>query len=514
MASSGKPEDIAFTFLTENESFLDINQKNLKFRECKETKRVNIAIFQQVYKGVAVQDKDVRVNLSKNGEIKFVKSNYYPHHELNVDPQITPENAIAVVKADLGVEELLQVTKKVSEEGRGEDEISTPVPELVIISGEESGNKAYLAWKFKFLQKDTPNFWYYAIDAHTGEIIVKRDNAMDWSVYGDIDGDIYPMDGGDSTQSEDLENLVAEVQRYNYGWISSGYDYTDDGGDYSITYPSYYLYHRILAGTLGSEVRTINDYTDSVALIIVGDYYPYLPSPINFDLDYSPSAAYSYFDCVNTYFHISESLEEYYGDNWGFNLGYRIDAWTHWGADADNAYYFPYPDRYLAFGHGYYRLKNTAHARDVILHELQHAVTDACYAWFPSSPNVFEAALTEAYSDYFAATQCGDFDHGDWVCNFSSDIRHMDDPDHVDDDDWDPDADPHINSLVISHALWHMYDDVNIGPTEADDLIFCSCEDYTPNSFNDLYNALTDYGNPSDPNAVEAILDAHWGDLL
>ena len=118
-------------------------------------------------------------------------------------------------------------------------------------SESEEKGKAQLAWKFHFAQKDTSNCWYYAIDAHTGEIIIKLDTIRDWALSGNVEGDIYPTDGDDSTTSRDLENLAVEVQRYYYGWISSGYDYTNNSGNYSISYPSYYLYHRVLAGTVG-----------------------------------------------------------------------------------------------------------------------------------------------------------------------------------------------------------------------------------------------------------------------
>ncbi len=509
--SVGKPEDIALSFLTENSSFLDINLANLKFIKRRETKQVNTAVFQQIYKDLPVQDKVVRVNLTKNGKITFVKSNYYPHADLDIVPQITAEAAAAVIMSDLGVEELLQVIKTATGYSY-KDEFSSPVPELVIIPGKEKG-KAQLAWKFHFTQKDTSHCWYYGIDAHTGEIIVKSDTTRDWSVDGNVDGDIYPTDGDDDTDSEELENLLVTVQRYNYGWINSGDDYTNDSGNYYISYPSYYLYHRILAGTIGSKCDVFNSYTSDAAYIIAGDWYPYCPDT-NFDLDYNPSSSYSDFDCVNAYHHINESLEEYYEDNWGYDLGYDIEVYTHYydssGEGHDCAFCSLGPNPFIALGHGYIYTKNAAHARDIMLHELQHVVTDEIY--YPNmGSDIFMYSLDEAYSDYFAGTQTNDPEQGEWYVNDPNYVRDL--LEHVTyNNDWDKSNDPHIKGLVMSHPFWHIR--TELGQSEADDIIFCSIGE-TPDNWNDLYDALTCVEcNPDYSDEVEDILDAHWAGAL
>ncbi len=511
-ASDGKPEDIVLSFLSENSSFLDINVANLKFIKVIKTKHLNTAIFQQLYKDLPVRDKAVHVNLTKKGEIIFVKSNYYPHTDLNIVPQITTEAAAAIVKEDLGVEKLLQVIKKVTNRWEAQDEISTPVPELVIIPGKEKG-KIHLAWKFHFNQKDTSYYWYYGIDAHTGKIIVKFDTTSSWYVEGNVDGDIYPTDGNDSTSSEELEWLEIDVERYNYGWIWAGGCITDEFGNYDISYSSYYLYHRIFTRTGNDDHFTIiNDYYNSPAGITKGNYYPYIPDPTNFDLDYNPSTSYSDFDCVNVYYHLMNSEIYLYLDNWEYELPYLL-VYTHYMENQDTAYYAsvspPYTP-YICLGHGGTNLRNTAHARDLILHELQHAVTDDFYSTALNS-TYFLAALNEAYSDFFSSYQTQDPNQGEWVFKDSSNMRHLDL--YFDANDWDTGQDYHISSQVISSAFWELQEEYGFEGAEHLYLSLAQC----PEDWEDLYTALHDDiagWLPIDPDFVEDLLTERWGSLL
>lgn len=243
----------------------------------------------------------------------------------------------------------------------------------------------------------------------------------------------------------------------------------------------------------------------------IGDYYPYIPSPKDIPLEYNPYSSYSDFDCVNAYYHINEALEEYYEDNWNFDLGYDINVYTHYELDDDYAGYFPIPDHYIVLGHGD-DLNNAAHARDIMLHEVQHAVTDKI--WYDAGESIntnFELSLNEAYSDYHACSQVGDWVMGDWYCDGESNCER-DLTNHMADPNWDSTYpyDIYNNSLVISHAFYEIQ--YEIGLSNADDCIFASNEDVRPNDFEDLYDALC--SECSDPNTVRNILDTHWDTLL
>ena len=149
----------------------------------------------------------------------------------------------------------------------------------------------------------------------------------------------------------------------------------------------------------------------------------------------------SYFDQVNVYEHVSASLEDFYDDTLDYDLGYDIPALTHFdigGAYCDGAWYFPSPSGgpVICFGAGGTNFYNLAQARDVILHELQHAVTDDIYdGAMYTDPNTFIWAINETFSDYFACSQTDDGEIMEGVAKDSDIIRVWDD--HFDEDDLD-----------------------------------------------------------------------------
>jgi hypothetical protein len=75
------------------------------------------------------------------------------------------------------------------------------------------------------------------------------------------------------------------------------------------------------------------------------------------------------------------------------------------GMEMDNAYFNPLFSKLgapvLAFGVGKNVLRNTALARDVVIHEFGHAVTWKIYGM---KANYEFSAMNEAFSDYLAAT--------------------------------------------------------------------------------------------------------------
>ena len=156
-------------------------------------------IFKQMYKGLPVHGKNIKVDVTKNGEIVRIKSRYISHSDLNIVPTITAENAAAIVMSDLGIKKLLTVKRTFGDREYKEETVPV-VPELIVLMQD---GEAHLAWKFYFTQEETMNLWFYGIDAHTGDIISKRDNTVSLTVSGNVDGDIYPTDRFDNTVSRD-----------------------------------------------------------------------------------------------------------------------------------------------------------------------------------------------------------------------------------------------------------------------------------------------------------------------
>ena len=526
-ASDKKPEDIALSFLQENESFLSINSSNLVLDKCKEVKfkirkekieRTRV-ILKQMYKGLPVEGKNIKVDVTKKGEIVRIKSRYIPHSDLNIVPKITAENAAAIVMSDLGIKKLVTV-KRTIEDRECKKETVPVVPELIVLLQE---GEAHLAWKFYFTQEKTMNLWFYGIDAHTGDVISKRDNMVSLSVSGNVDGDVYETDRFDSTESRDLYGarvLVYGWNIYTSEWVLDDTDWTDSDGDYTCYYGApYNTWYFAVAETYGRDCAVFSDYTGNPAYVMTGTYWLSLPN-INFDLDYTPVQLpyLSNFDQVNVYEHVSISLEDYYDDIHGYDLGYDIAVLTHndyGGPGSDNAYYSPL-DHMLFFGAGGAKFYNLAHARDVILHELQHAVTDEIYAELPYDPNTFIWAINESFSDYFACSQTDDEEIGEGIVKDPNKIRNWDD--HFDEDDWTwHDGDPswgsreenYINSQVISHQLGWIFD--YLGQNDADDVVWCILNQ-EPGDWS-AYNTACSYCSSADPNIL-AMIEAHVPDFV
>jgi len=120
-------------------------------------------------------------------------------------------------------------------------------------------------------------------------------------------------------------------------------------------------------------------------------------SLVQFDDHSSPEERNIYYWVMKARSYLSENLE--------FNaMNRQIVAMANFGLDLDNAFFDPLLYT-LAFGAGKSVFKNTAMARDIILHEFFHSVTHEIYG---IKINYEFSAMNEAFSDYFAATITGD----------------------------------------------------------------------------------------------------------
>jgi len=116
-------------------------------------------------------------------------------------------------------------------------------------------------------------------------------------------------------------------------------------------------------------------------------------------------------------------------------------------------------------------VNNAARARDCILHELQHAVTDVIYdpaLVSPPWPLYDYVVVNEAYSDYFACTQTNDPVFAEWWCpteaRDNSQYYRFPENWHL--------TDQYIAMKVPGSTFWQMRYD--LGQIVADQVIFKS----------------------------------------
>ncbi len=140
----------------------------------------------------------------------------------------------------------------------------------------------------------------------------------------------------------------------------------------------------------------------------------------------------------------------------GFNgMDYQIQA-TVYSHDIDrnysgaNAYYY---NGTMHFGRGNssYGIKNMARSADVIYHEYSHGVTDKIYENAGGLPYRDQpGAMNEAWSDYWACTQTGDWVMGEWVMP-SEYQRYLQNNNRYPDNYV---GEVHEDSKIYSGALW------------------------------------------------------------
>jgi len=470
-ASDKKAEDIACSFLSENSSFLRIDMNNLRLKDCREYEGTKHVYFDQFYKGTPVHGKEVHVHIRKNGEIDSVDSRYYIISDLDVNPTVTPERAAQVIMDDLSVKKLTTLKTSFNEDGTAKKELLPVTPELIILPQE---GEARLSWKFIFTVEEPFGSWCYFIDAKNGEIIDKCSMLQGYTTSGNISG--YTILTDPVLTPPAIRSLQGAVARtfwwdpYAALWKLSTGAYANSLGNYTMTYDNGNTYYYYQALSASYKCQGASEYYGGIPGKNSPAYiYSSVPPTYNFSLDWDPYIYYSMSDCVNLCFQLTNSLVDFYQNVHGFNLGYNIVSWAHWLAEPGNACYDP-ATRNLYFGGGDgITVNNGARARDCILHELQHAVTDVIYNPAIIPPPTWDyLVINEAYSDYFACSQTNDALFAEWwsPANVRNHANYYRFP-----EDWTG-INKYVDMMVPGSTFWEIR--FTIGQVDADRVIFGS----------------------------------------
>ncbi|NYT18538.1 MAG: hypothetical protein GKB98_02880, partial [Methanobacteriales archaeon] len=516
---------------------------NAKETEVGSTKHVR---FQQMYRNIPVEAAEVLVHMTTDGEIMGLSSNYQPDLDLDVTPKITADEALAVFLKELGIElpkdesttnaDILPPMSDItSEEGfemmaasyvlLGLENPLKPVlhgPELVIYHKAKGMKKASLSWRISYSGKDVGG-WVYYIDAHTGKIISTYDS-RNYGTKGSEFARIYPNDGDDNLSDVLLSNGYISTLYEYYGWYWYDTKITDPLGwwdssyqryfHFSVNYDTsckkrtcryipYYPYrycycsayaggHAILFRLAGPKLWVVNEENDYDCWIYTFDRY-HIPAVKDHNHDYDKDDDESLFDSANVFYHVNDSLNNYYLAKHNFDLGYQVKCVTH-HADPNNLYLYAHGDTiYISDGRGGF-LPDPAWARDGLLHELQHLVTNKIYEPYSlgSDPDdskaIMERGVAESFSDYFSCVQTEDPDQGEWAyANYQNLIRHLDVRRNM--SEYVDAADAyHTNSQIYSSALWEIRDDLDIPDLTIDQLAFHHLF-WKPKSFYEACNA-------------------------
>lgn len=355
------------------------------------------------------------------------------------------------------------------------------------------GDKEYLCWQFTFSLDEPLGAWCYYIDAHTGKIIHHFNCMEGYTTSGDIQGHVWPDYGTDALELRYLPTSLTDVLYWdtaNEYWDYSAWTYAGENAHYIMNYNSGWTWYCYRTFPYGTRCRVSTDYYGGIFRgVVYGNYHPStgLPSTLNMLLSFDTNVTYSKQDCVNIYYHLDYSLKNYYGQVHNYSLGYNLLARAHYVDPS--SWYDPFSHE-LRFGIGDGdRLNNPARSRQMILHELQHAVTCSLWDCYPDPTAIAKNAINEAYSDYFACSQTDLGVFGAYVFRHAEDLRIIL-VDYRYPENWTgTQASLYTDMLVPASTFWDIREEFL--QSNADDIVFLSIAQ-EPESLHELRLACRD----------------------
>jgi Zn-dependent metalloprotease len=459
--------------------------------------------FQQMYKNVPVEGAQILVHMTSRGEVVGLFSSFQPDLDLDVIPGITADEAVSIVRQHLEITEDAPACEnahgmEMADVRPSDTDVSGtrgifyhsldpdrfhkpafPAPELVIYSGQEEAKDAAggekskcLAWKVPYSREDVGS-WVYFIDAHTGRIILMQDARVNYSTEGTYGTAYLPNDGNDGLVTAPLpfSYVYSSYKGDDGDWYIYDLEASRLNGYYSVDWLVDYTWHDLCFELSGPKSLAMDSRTGYTG-VCFGDYKwglftNEIPSAMDYTWNEDPYDDNSMFDSQNVYWHVNNSLQSFYGSRLDFDLGYQLECYTH--VSSDSPHYDRNTRRLIFPGDVPGRFRKPAWARDMILHELQHAVTHEIYDSYSLANNLAERALDEAFSDYFASAQTADSDIGEWSITDPDNRRHLQVRKNM--SQWDPE-DYHKTSQIYSSALWSIRQDNAFSPASIDNLTF------------------------------------------
>lgn len=384
-------------------------------------------VFAQRYGGLRVEGAEIALHFNQNGEVIALNNSFLPAIELDTRPTAPPALARLRSKARNG-----------------------ETAELLIFV---DGGKPRLAWRE--VQPTARETWELFTDAHSGELIVRRD--MNRYVNGT--GRIFNVNAVVATRNNTLRdnnNAASAVPTSAYSNVTL-VNLAGNG---------------FLDGTYASSSATKRRVSNSANNFI------YDRSSDGF----SEVMAYYYLDYAQRYI---QSL--------GFNnINNRVQVFSANGTSKDNSWYSG-SNKQLTFGTGGV---DDAEDGEVVLHEYGHSIQDNQKPGFGTT--VQAGAMGEGFSDYWAASVGAQVSGGfqdtcvaDWdATSYSSQnppcLRRVDTTKHY------PESvvnQVHADGEIWSGALWQIRN--ALAPATADRIILQHHFMINVNAtFNEAANAL------------------------
>lgn len=346
--------------------------------------------WEQVFNGIPVAGRTVRINMDAEGRVTMAASAFQP---VNADPQDFD------VRPRLTADEAAQAALQFLADGHG----AHATPRLVVHAPESP----VLAWEVVVWPEEEPAEFRAFVDARTGALLAWIDTAV--SKHGAVSGhpDVPQVRTDGSGYVFDPDPLFASGSAYAPPYLDNN-DATNaalDAVRKVVTLPDLSQDAQGKWVLQGPYVRIVGHNTAGTEVYVP----PAMDSPDDFFFDRADDR----FEAVNAYYHIDKSQRHVQSLGFTDLQQNGVDV-NPQGLTRDDSFYFP--DRnMIVFGTGGV---DDAEDPSVLIHEYGHALLNAAA---PGLLNFLEGrALHEGFSDYWQASyyrhlvETGQTGRSDW----------------------------------------------------------------------------------------------------
>jgi len=337
---------------------------SFRFQNNQHSKLFDYVSFQQTYRDRDIVGAEITLRLDRSGQWLSLRSSLIQQEKLIAINMPREPQELAADKIPLGHQIF------------GSQEVIYP-------KLSDNGFEFYVSKMFQIYNPQAQRAYQIWMDQASGEVVGTYipDDLFEDDMLLSVQGSIAPDRPEQSLLEEFLPFVTFKVRNTKYQADLFGkFDFKNLLGEKALlTLENPYLSVVDNKGLNNEmELTFSEDLRDSL---------------VQFDDHSSAEERNIYYWVMKARRYLSEDLE--------FNsMNRQIVAMANFGLDLDNAFFDPLLYT-LAFGAGKSVFKNTAMARDIVLHEFFHSVTHEIYGIKLS----YEfSAMNEAFSDYFAAT--------------------------------------------------------------------------------------------------------------
>ncbi len=194
---AGTPEEAGRAFLSQNAALFGISDiANLRVFSQKEALGGNLIRFQQTFNGIPVKDGGIGLVLNRNNQVIMASGPHFRDVAVNTQPTLSVEQAKGAVNADLNrfnfslpsyITNLLQTGyQNLTQQAAAVENLEPQLGIYPTVDGYR------LVWKVAKFSLNPFGLYMVAVDAHSGEIVERKDFVNFQQAPGAETADIYP----------------------------------------------------------------------------------------------------------------------------------------------------------------------------------------------------------------------------------------------------------------------------------------------------------------------------------